>query len=254
MADLPTLREFFVEQPTSVGTTLKSVEPNMAEAVGQTPVDFLFVDLQHGSPLMEEYEDIVRAAELTDLRICARVPRDDTTRITYLMDLGTGALMLPQIESTAAVEEALSHFRYSEGRSIASTSRATGFGKVDRETYIEHVNEEIVLLPQIETLAGVDVVEELTAMESVDAIAIGPGDLSMDMNVEPGSAEVMDAVDDIFDVAAANDCAVGTFVGTPEGIERYAGRASFVVYNSDVGIVVDHFDRVLGDLSGALNG
>lgn len=73
---------------TAVGTTLKSASPDAAEALGYTPLDFLFVDRQHGTPVVETLADIVRAADLTDLSVIVRVPREDTSAVTILLDLG----------------------------------------------------------------------------------------------------------------------------------------------------------------------
>ena len=231
---------------TAVGTTLKSTSPSIAEALGYTPLDFLFIDRQHGSPVYERLEEIVRAADVHDLPVLVRVPKDDLHLITYCLDIGVTGIMLPQTEDVDFVREAAEHVRYGDGRSLATTSRAAGFGSLDKDAYIDFVNEEVALIPQIESEAGAELVPELAEIEAVRSLAIGPGDLSYSMGVPAGSDEVLAVVDRLIDSATEHDCPIGSFVGTPEAIDRYAGRAAFLVYNSDVGLLTSHFNAVLG--------
>jgi len=247
MAELQSLATSFEEDAPQIGTTLKSCSPAIAEALGFTPLEFLFVDRQHGFPVSERLEHVVRAADLHGLPVVVRVPKDDLSMITYFLDIGVSGVMLPQIEDPEILREASEHVRYHDGRSIATTSRAAGFGKIDRDQYVEHVNEELALIPQIETEAGVEVVDEVARLEASTAVAIGPGDLAKSMGVTSGGVEVKTAVDDIFDTVEANGCRAGTFVGDESGIDRYADRAAFVICNSDIGLLMSQYDDLLAD-------
>lgn len=247
MAGLQSVREAIESDGPAIGTTLKSVAPNVAEALGTTPLDFLFVDRQHGSPVEEGLEHVVRAADVNDLPVIVRVPRGDTSMITYLLDIGVAGIMLPQIESTETVVEAGSHVRYRDGRSIATTSRAASFGAQPRERYVEYVDRDVALLPQLESEAGVEIAGEVADLAETTTIAIGPGDLSRSLGADPGDAVVEEAIDDVFDAANRSGCGAGIFVGDPAGIERYEDVASFVIYNSDVGLLMNHFEELLGE-------
>lgn len=229
-----------------MGTNLKSASPVMAEALGYSDLDFLLVDRQHGSPLAEGVERIVRAADLGDLPVVVRIPEDDTSMITYLLDTGVRAIMLPMVEDPETVREASAHVRYEDGRSLGSYTRAARFGNVPKQRYAEYVNEELALLPMIETAAGLDAVDELSSMPEVTALAIGPGDLAWSLDVPFDSEEHHEALDEIFAVAAANDCPVGTFAPAVSHVERFADRAAYLVHSSDVSIATAHFDDALG--------
>jgi len=243
----PSLAAELIDDRTSMGTTLKSVAPNMAEAMGHTPLDFLFIDRQHGSPVTDGIEHIIRAADLNALPVLVRVPTSDPSRITFLLDAGVTGIMLPQVEDPSFVAEANERIRYRDGRSIATTSRAAGFGGWDREAYVDHVNHDLALLPQIETRAGVEVVGEIARMEAVTSLAVGPGDLAKSLGVAPGSDDVLATIEEVFETAHANDCPVGIFVGDKKGIERYIDDATFLIYNSDVGLVTAHLNEVLSE-------
>lgn len=241
------LVELLTSDETTVGTVLKSVSLNVTEALGYSPLDFLFVDRQHGSPVVETLENIVRVADLQDTPVVVRVPRNDTSEITPLLDHGVRGIMLPQVESPQIVKEASSHIRYEDGRSLGSTTRAARFGQVPKSRYAEYVNDELALLPMIETRAGLENVEQIAQMEEVTAIAIGPGDLSWSLDTTPGTETFTEAINKIFEAATKNDCPVGIFVSTQEELEQYSQRAAFAIYGSDIGFLLSHYKTALGD-------
>lgn len=233
---------------TAVGTYVQSVSKTVVEALGYTPLDFLFVDHQHGPPVDETLADLVRAADLRDLPMVVRVPRDDASAVTRMLDSGVRGIMLPQVEDAATVAEMSSHVRYRDGRSLGSSTRAARFGNVPKAEYADYVNEELALLPMVETAAGVEAAGDVAAAEGTTALAVGPGDLAWSLDVPFGSDAHRAAVDRTFDAAAEHDCPVGIFVGTEENLRRYAGRAAFVVYRTDVSILTSHYEDALGDV------
>lgn len=246
-----------MEEPTSlvdvltgdrfaVGTILQSASVNMAEALGYTPLDFLFVDRQHGSPVYEELEHIVRATDLNDLPVLVRTPADAPETITSVLDLGARGIMLPQIDHPDQVRAAHRRVRYSDGRSLGTSSRATGFGQMDREAYIRYVNEELALVPMVETPGALERVDDLAALEQTTALVVGPGDLSFSLGTSPGTDEFEDALDAVYRAGERNDCPVGIFVGSEVELDRAAERAAFAVFSSDVDVAVSHFEDVLG--------
>ena len=229
----------------SIGTLLKSMSVNMAEALSYTDLSFLFVDRQHGSPVFARIEDIVRAADLNDAPVAVRVPREDTSMITALLDIGVRGIVLPQVETEERVERASSHVRYADGRSLGSTTRAARFGAFEKSAYIEYVNEELALLPMIESETGVENAGALAAMDEVTALLIGPGDLAHSLGTEFWSDEHLAAIERVFDAADEQDCPAGIFVSTEVQLADVADRITFTIYSKDIGIVTDHFEDVV---------
>lgn len=240
------LARMLTDSEPTIGTMLKSVSPVTAEALGYTPLDFLFVDRQHGTPVVENIEELVRTADLRDMPLVVRIPRDDASLVTILLDAGVRGIMIPQVEEPETVAEISSHVRYEDGRSLGSYTRAARFGNVPKSRYAEYVNEELALLPMIETAAGLDAVEELAAMEEVTALTIGPGDLAWSLDVPFDSEAHHEALDRIYEAAADQGCPVGMF-GSKAHIEKYEDRAAFFVHGSDVGVATDYFEDLLGD-------
>jgi 4-hydroxy-2-oxoheptanedioate aldolase len=229
----------------SIGTILKSMSVNMAEALSYTDISFLFVDRQHGSPVFTRLENIVRAADLNDLPVAVRVPRDDMSMITYFLDLGVRGIVLPQVESPDYVREVGSHVWYDHGRSLGTTTRAARFGDFERSEYIDYVNDHLALIPMVETTPGLENVEALAAMDDVTALLVGPGDLAHSLGTEFWSDTHLDAIGRVFDAAAANGVPAGIFVSTERQIADVKAHTSFVIYGKDIGIVTDHMDEVV---------
>lgn len=243
---LPTSFVRMLESDTfSVGAMLKSMSVNMAEALSYTDTSFMFVDRQHGSPVFTRLENIIRAADMNDIPVAVRVPRDDVSMITYILDLGARGIILPQVESAEYVREASSHVWYDHGRSLGTTTRAARFGDIERSEYIDYVNEHVALIPMIETTTGLENVEALAAMDEVTALLVGPGDLAHSLDMEFWSDSHLDAISSVFDAAATNGIPAGIFVSNKRQIRDVKEDTSFIIYGKDVGIVTDHMDEVV---------
>lgn len=240
------LRAVIAADDPAMGTMVKTNSAVMAEGLGYTALDFLLIDRQHGSPIMEKLEAMIRAADLHDLPMVVRIPRDDTSLVTFLLDTGVRGIMVPQVEDPETVRAVSSHMRYADGRSLASYSRAARFGNIPKDRYAEYVNNELALLPMIETAAGLEAVEAIARMEEVTALTIGPGDLAWSLGVEFDSPDHRTAIDRIFAAGAAQDCPVGLFTPSSAHVERYRDRAAFMVYSSDLSIVSAHLEDVIG--------
>lgn len=229
----------------SIGAMLKSMSVNMAEALSYTDISFIFVDRQHGSPVYTQLENIIRAADLNDVPVAVRVPRDDMSMITYILDLGARGIILPQVESPEYVREASSHVWYHHGRSLGTTTRAARFGDIERSAYIDYVNEHVALIPMIETTAGLENAEMLAAMEEVTALLVGPGDLAHSLDTDFWSDSHLDSISRVFDASAASEIPAGIFVSSEQQIADVKEDTSFIIYRKDVGIVTDHMDEVV---------
>ena len=225
-----------------IGTVLKSGSPEIAEALGFTPLDFLLVDRQHASPSLETVTALVRAAALRDLPAIVRLPQASLGVATNVLDAGASGVMLPRTEAVDAVERALGEVRYRAGRSHSSVTRAGGYGA--REPDLAAVDDSLLLIPQIESERGLENAESIAGHEEVDAVAVGPNDLSISLGVDRGSEAFEAAVDRVFAAGEAAGCPVGTFVGAPGDLDGVRDRAGFVVCGSDVGLLRAVFESV----------
>jgi len=240
------LHEQITSGPVSTGTFFQSNSPRVAEALGRSGIDFVVLDRQHASPDDETVENVLRAADLTDLPVLARLATADSNRVNTVLDAGASGVMIPGVEDAATVESVADRARYGRDRSLAFGTRGGKYGDRDGDEYVDWVNETMPVVPQIETVAGVENVDDIVALDTVDAIFVGPGDLAFSMSVPFGGEEVQAAVDDVLQTAGAADCGAGIFVSSFDEVERYADTATYVTVNSDLAVLARRFDAHAG--------
>jgi 2-keto-3-deoxy-L-rhamnonate aldolase RhmA len=102
----------------------------------------------------------------------------------------------------------------------------------------DFANDRIMVIAQIETAKGLQVIEEIGAVEGVDMLFFGPGDMSLSLGVPPSSPALRDAMSRIAQVAQASGKHFGTFVATEEDARFAASQgAVLVVAGADVALL-----------------
>ncbi len=141
-----------------------------------------------------------------------RPPCNDAVVIKRMLDLGVQTFLIPMVQTAEEAERAVAATRYPpQGvRGFASAARASGDGRV--RDYFARCNEEICVLVQVETPQAVDNVEKIAAVEGIDGIFVGPGDLSAALGHIGNPAHP--------DAQAAIDQAIGRIraCGKPAGV------------------------------------
>jgi len=186
----------------------------VAEITALLDFDFGLVDIEHTAISIETVQQIVYAIESADgpTQTVVRVPENDFVPIKQVLDMGATGIMVPMIETASAAEQVVEAVRYPpEGSRGIAGSRATGFGREFPE-YVSEANEEIVTIVQIETETGISNAREIAAVDGVDALFVGPADLTSALGVfgEWDSENFCEALEEV--VSQAND--VETPVGT----------------------------------------
>ncbi|WP_281195762.1 HpcH/HpaI aldolase/citrate lyase family protein [Halorubrum sp. F4] len=225
----------------SPGTFFQSNSPVMVEVLADTPLEFLVLDRQHASPSLDTIENILRAAELHSIPIIVRLASHRSEHVNHFLDAGASGLMIPQVEGEEHVTTVLDRARYARGRSLALGTRAGKFGTRNRDEYVEWVDHELQIIPQIETKAGVDSIEEIVQMDEVESVFVGPGDLGFSLGVSAESEELRQAIFHVLDTAQEAGCGAGVWAPSPDVLEDYEGAASFVTWSSDLGVVASGF-------------
>lgn len=235
MSSQQSLTSLLADGSDTFGTFFKSGSPLLAEALGHTPLDFLLLDRQHASPSLDTLESVIRAASVNDLPSVVRIPKQEPGLINNVLDMGAQGLMIPQVNDVNEVEAVVNEIRYDRDRSFAMSTRAGWFGHQNREEYIDWVHEEIALLPQIETKPGFENAERIAEHEDVTAIMIGPADLSISLNVEPGSDKLQSKITELFNRLESIECGIGMYAGTGNKISEYSDRTTYLLLGSDLG-------------------
>lgn len=161
-----------------IGTWLMSASATCAEAVAWTGLDFVVVDMEHVPLELPDVIDIHRALAATPVGTITRVPWNDAVVVKRVLDAGVQTLMFPMIRTPEEAAAAVRATRYPPRgeRGVAAMHRASRYGAVSE--YLLKSGPELMVIVQIETEASYARLGEIAAVDGVDALFIGPGDLA----------------------------------------------------------------------------
>lgn len=224
-----------------VGLWVCSGSPIMAEITAGSGVDWVLIDAEHSPNGLESILAQLYAVSAYPVAPVVRVPIGDTVIIKQVLDLGAQNLLVPMVDSAAHAAELVRAIRYPDGgvRGVgASLARSSRWNRVPG--YLAGASSTISLTVQVESAAAVAAVDEILAVDGVDAIFVGPADLAASMGRlgEPSHPEVVEAVHTALRAAVAAGKPAGVNAFVPEEAERYlAAGASFVAVGADVAIL-----------------
>jgi 4-hydroxy-2-oxoheptanedioate aldolase len=187
----------------------------VAEALAGAGFDWMLLDTEHSPADVLTVLPQLQAIAAYGVSPVVRPAANDPVLIKRFLDLGAQSLLIPYVQSVEEARAAVAAVRYPpEGiRGVAGLTRASRFGRV--QGYAKRAAEEICLLVQVETRKSLDAIEDIAAVDGVDGIFIGPGDLSASLG-HPG---------DLFhpEVVAAVEGAIGRVAATgkPAGVLTY---------------------------------
>ena len=189
--------------------------PISTEILGHCGFDWMVLDMEHSPNELPHILSQLQALKGSPTMPVVRPPWNDMVTFKRLLDVGAQTLIVPYIQNAEEARRAVAATRYPpQGlRGYAGAPRASGYGRI--KDYAKRCADEICLLLQIETVEGLQHLEEIANVEGVDGVFIGPGDLSADMGHlgNPGHPEVVAAIDDAFRRIRACGKAPGILTG-----------------------------------------
>ena len=154
-----------------------------AEVMARQGFDALCVDLQHGTYEMSSVLPMLQAIGQTETSPVVRVASNDSGDIMRALDLGAYTIIVPLINTAQDAARAVAACRYPPvGNRSSGPIRAIHYGGAD---YQAKANDEILVFGMIETKEGLENLEAICATPGLDAIYIGPADLSLALGLPP---------------------------------------------------------------------
>ena len=234
-----------------IGTWLMSAAPSTAEAMGFCGFDFLVLDMEHVPIDVPQATDILRAIAGTPAVPVVRLPWNDQVLVKRVLDAGAQTLMFPFVQNLNEAERAVASTRYPPDgvRGVAAMHRASRYGRVP--DYLRRANAEICVILQLETPEAVAAMPEIAALPGVDALFVGPGDLSAAMGYlgDIAAAPVQDALAAAAAAAGSAGKPVGIVGPNPDMVRRFLGYGyTFAAVASDMAMMTARAAEFLGAL------
>ena len=211
------------------------------EVIAGAGFDWILLDSEHSPADLENLLTQLQAAAPYPTHPVVRVPWNDAVTIKRVLDAGATTLLVPLVQNADEARQAVAATRYPpQGvRGVAGMTRASRFGAA--HNYLQHANADMGVIVQLETPQALQQLEAIAAIDGVDALFIGPADLSAAMGhlgqlTHPAVLEQMSRA-----VKRAKDAGkpIGTLGAAPEIVAQYRAIGfDFVAISSDLSLLV----------------
>jgi 2-keto-3-deoxy-L-rhamnonate aldolase RhmA len=247
------LRAWIAERSPRIGTLLTVDNPAIVEVARLAGFDFLWIDAEHG-----QFHDTAAAlacalcqagpAAAAPLAF-VRAPDFSPTSIKRFLETGCDGIILPAVSTPADVDVIAAAALYPpRGQRSVGISRAHGYGATFRQ-YLE--TQSYSILVQIETRSGVENASAIAAHPAVDAVMIGPYDLSGSYGI-PGQVDappVLEGIARVLEACRAADKPCGIFAATAEKARAYAAQGfELIAAGIDTSILLDAWKSLRNQL------
>jgi len=225
-----------------------------AETMAHQPWDSLTIDLQHGVVDYQTAVTMLQAISTTAVPPMMRVPWLDPGIIMKCLDAGAFGVICPMVNSRVDAEKLVSACRYPpRGSRSFGPIRALLYAGAD---YARHANDTVIAMAMIETRQALDNLDEILSTDGLDAVYIGPADLSLALGCTPkfdqDEKPVVEAIDHILARAKQHGVVAGIHNGTPEYAARMIEKGfQFVTIASDARLMAAKAGEVLAKMRGA---
>lgn len=155
-----------------------------AELMAYRGFDYVCLDMQHGVIGYQVAVTMIQAINATDVMPFVRVPGNDLATINRMLDAGAMGIIVPLVSTPEDAFRAVDACRYPPqgSRSIGPTRVAIGAGA----DYAETANSQIACIPMVETREAMENLEKILDVPGIDALYVGPSDLSLSLGLPPG--------------------------------------------------------------------
>lgn len=238
----PTFRRRLLDGEPLVGiiTNLDSVD--LIEIIGLSGYDYVLLDAEHAAFSDGRLLSMIRAARSVNLPTVVRTRDGHPKSILRACDLGADGIMVPQIDSAADARRVVEAMRYPPdgNRGLHPATPGSLWGTYGLDEHIETQQTGICSLIQIETPQAIEHIDEIAQVTGVDALIVGPSDLSQSMGFsgQPSHPEVEAATEAVFRSARGAGIRAGSVASSPERARYLVERGANFIISGVLGIIV----------------
>jgi 2-dehydro-3-deoxyglucarate aldolase len=231
------IRKKLSEGKATIGSWMQIPSTSVAEVMGDAGYDWIAIDLEHGSMSTSQLPDLFRAIEIGGTLPLVRLAHGSLKDAKDALDAGAGGIIIPMIESPKQLQEMVQYSCWPPvGIRGVGFSRANLYGKYFDDYKVEATKP--IIIAQIEHIRAVDTIEDILAVDGLDAIIIGPYDLSASMGItgEFTNPEFLKALSNINKSCKKHNKPAGMHIVSPDPVEldlKIKEGYQFIAYSID---------------------
>ncbi|HTM14393.1 MAG TPA: aldolase/citrate lyase family protein [Bryobacteraceae bacterium] len=240
-----TVKQALKEGKTQFGCNTSMLRsPEVPRILAAAGLDWSYLDSEHGGFDLETLQDLIRAANEAGLCPIVRVADLQYPLVARALDCGAQGVLFPRVESPELLERAISWTRFPpEGvRGYGLQPTHVGYEAVGMPDIIAHSNANTMVVLQIETRTALERIDELLSVPKIDAVMIGPADLSISLGVA-GQFEhptLVAAIEKIRDACIRHGIAPGIHMRSLKLVQYWRDRGMlFLSCNSEIGFMLE---------------
>ena len=209
-----------------IGTFVKTPSMMVAEVLASTDLDVVCFDAEHSPFDRRDIDSCLLAFRAEQKPALVRVASSSADQILNALDCGATGVVIPHVDSPEKALACATAARYGRvGRGYAGSTRSAGYGAASVAENITLNQSETTVIAQIEDLAALDHIEEISAQEGIDCLFIGMMDLTVALGAQAATDQVViEAAEKICVAAQANNRKLGIFVASIDSIEFWRDR------------------------------
>ena len=210
-----------------LGMASTMTDPVVSEIAADLGYDFTFIDLEHGALTIETAQLHVMAVRWSNTAPFIRVPWADPVRIKPVIDLHPAGIIVPMVCTVEEAATAVAACKYPpRGIRGFGPTRGVRFGGIDVADYLEHADDQTLVIIQIEHIQAVENLDAILATPGIDTVMIGPNDLSGSMGLlgQISHPQVLATIDRIIAAGQAAGIPVGLAGCAPESAPSWHAK------------------------------
>lgn len=216
----------------------------------QCGLDFIFYDCEHGVLTYRELHDLMIMGNVIDLPSLVRVPQLTRRDISQVLDLGATGIMVPMIETK---DQALQLVEWALYPPLGKRSYSGGANTMympggNHRENMDKLNQQTLIIVQIETLKGVEQIDEILSVNGIDAVIVGPCDLGISMGIPDNVMDPAElaSIQRVIDACKRHQKSFG-IIGSLTLLERFKKDITWFISAIDTNILREGINKVIQD-------
>lgn len=234
-----------------IGTFVKIPALEVAEILATAGFGFVVIDTEHAPLSVRDVYTMVVGYSRMGVAPLVRITDHGYGDAQRYLDAGAAGILVPHVENAEQARAVFSHLQFPPdgSRGMGYSARAGLWGALEggAPEYVRVGREDVARIAMIEDPGAVESLADIVKAPGLDAVFIGPGDLSLTQGLAMNSPEITEQVTKAIGTAVSAGTPVGTVVAGVDAIrERLEQGCSFIMVSNDTGMIYDGAARAAG--------